>query len=374
MTMQTTNPSVTEMNLTRHCPLVTCGQAVLRGERIATANLPGLGDIHAPFAGRVEHVDPYRVRLAGTSGENPAETANDTVEPAALAPLNGRELLARLRELGADLPAVDGVDNLIINGVDEEPPLASRRTLLAEQAETLRTGLAALEKGYGPLAVALAVPKGSVHPFSGIAGVGIAPAYPSGLDPLVAKAVTGVEGPDRTVVIGLETVFHAGRIMETGLPVLETMVTVGDKARLMELGTPVAEILAMAGEQLRDRDRIVLGGVLRGEAAASPGQGVDRRTRAVNLVRNAAPVAVDAACVGCGECVRRCPARIDPAMITSLAEFGLYDKAAREGVNACFECGLCGYFCIARRPMLQYIRLAKAELAKAQALSEESQS
>jgi electron transport complex protein RnfC len=98
---------------------------------------------------------------------------------------------------------------------------------------------------------------------------------------------------------------------------------------------------------------------------------VDRRTSAVSLVRNPAPVAVDAACVGCGECVRRCPARLDPAMITSHAEFGQYAKAEAEAVDACFECGLCGFFCIARRPMLQYIRLAKRELAKAKAQSGE---
>ena len=30
----------------------------------------------------------------------------------------------------------------------------------------------------------------------------------------------------------------------------------------------------------------------------------------------------------------------------------------------CLECGLCGYVCIARRPVLQYIRLAKRKLAE----------
>ena len=36
-------------------------------------------------------------------------------------------------------------------------------------------------------------------------------------------------------------------------------------------------------------------------------------------------------------------------------------------MEQCLECGLCGYVCIARRPVLQYIRLAKHKLADADA-------
>jgi electron transport complex protein RnfC len=363
MTTQETPAAKAEMNLARHCPLVTCGQEVKRGERIATASAPGRGDIHAPSAGTVEHVDPYRIRIALTEG--------GTVVPEVLDGLSGPELLARLRDLGADVPACDQVDTLIINAMDEEPTLRSRRTLLAEKRDILTAGAEALVRGIVPVDVFLAVPGGVRESLPGMEVKVLSDQYPQALDPLVAKALTGIEMPDNTLVVGLETVFHAGLIMDTGLPVMETMVTVGNSARLITLGTPVGEILTNDGETIRDGDRIVLGGVLRGTAAASPGQGVDRATTAVGLVRNPAPVAVDAACVGCGECVRRCPARLDPSMITSYAEFGQYAKAEAEAVDACFECGLCGYFCIARRPMLQYIRLAKSELAKAAAQSGE---
>lgn len=361
--MQETPPAPAEMTLDRHCPLVACGQEVARGERIATASRPGAGDIHAPFPGTVQHVDPYRIRIARKEGE--------TVPPADLDGLSGPELLARLRELGADIPACDQVDTLIVNGVDEEPGLRSRRTLMAEQLDTLRAGAEALVRGFVPVDAVLAVAGGVRESLPNIAVKVVSDQYPQSLDPLVAKAVTGIEAPDHTLVVGLETVFHAGLVMETGLPVMQTMVTVDNAARLIDLGVPVGEILTTDGGTIRDGDRIVLGGVLRGRAAASPAQGVDRATTGVSLVRNPAPVAVDAACVGCGECVRRCPARLDPAMITSYAEFGQYAKAEAEAVDVCFECGLCGYFCIARRPMLQYIRLAKSELAKAKAQSGE---
>jgi electron transport complex protein RnfC len=187
----------------------------------------------------------------------------------------------------------------------------------------------------------------------------------------VALAATGKEAPEDAMVLGLETLFQVGRIMETGLPAMETMVTCGDRQRLVAVGTPAGAILAESGQKPQDRDRIVLGGVMRGTAASSPRQGVSKKTSAVLLVKNPDSVAMDAPCVGCGQCIQHCPARIDPAMITSYAEFGMYDKAETAHIDACFECGLCGYYCIARRPMLQYIRLAKCELAKAKALAAE---
>jgi len=366
MTMPAT-PSLdmAELTLRRHCPLVACGQTVRRGERIATASVPGAGDIHTPIAGTVTHVDAYRIRVRADG--------DDAVEAVDLAALSGDALYEKLLELGVDLPPCDSVDTLIVNGVDAEQDVLTRSSLLASNPEPLEHGLNTLNALYKPRLATLAVLKGSRIPDYGIQPTEIEHEYPSGLDPLVALAVTGIELPDHTEVIGLETVYHLGRVMQTGLPVLDTPVTVNGRLAIVPLGAPVARVLGEEGITPAEGDRIVLGGFLRGEAAALPTQGVDRSTVAVTLVRNPAPVAEDTACVGCGECVRRCPARLDPSMITSYAEFGLYDKAAQAHVGVCFECGLCGFFCLAHRPMLQYIRLAKSELARAASREEVAQ-
>ena len=71
----------------------------------------------------------------------------------------------------------------------------------------------------------------------------------------------------------------------------------------------------------------------------------------------------DAPCLNCGECVLKCPSRIMPNIISRLSEFGLFEKTIKYGIESCFECGLCTYFCTARRPVLQYILMAKNELA-----------
>ena len=51
----------------------------------------------------------------------------------------------------------------------------------------------------------------------------------------------------------------------------------------------------------------------------------------------------------------------------------LFSIARKYGLDACFECCLCGYYFVGRRPMLQYIRLAKEELS-AMELAEEADS
>lgn len=349
-----------ELTLTRHCPLVACGQTVKRGERLATSSTAGIGDIHTPIAGTVTHVDPFRIRISAREGGE--------VDPTILSTLSGEALYHKLLEFGADLPPLAGVtETLIINGVDAEPGILIRKTLLTSPSESLECGLETVRALYTPRLLVLAVLKGSSHAMEDLPTIGISARYPAGLDPLVALAATGREAPADTVVIGLEKLYHVGRIMETGLPIMETPITVDGESRMVPLGTAVGSILEQAGTAPSDRDRIILGGTLRGRAAASATQGVDRDTSAVALVKSPVPITMDTACVGCGECVRRCPARLDPAMITSFAEFGMFDKAEAEGVQACFECGLCGFFCLAHRPMLQYIRFAKNELALAKA-------
>ena len=39
-----------------------------------------------------------------------------------------------------------------------------------------------------------------------------------------------------------------------------------------------------------------------------------------------------------------------------------HESCRRENIDCCMGCGLCGYVCPARRPVLQYIRLAQAKL------------
>lgn len=366
-------PTRVDMFLGRHCAVVGCGEHVARGQRIARATRPGYGDLHAPVAGNVERVGRFSIRIA-VNGEDGESVRSADIEARMNDGLTGAELLSGLRALGADLPEPDvqGYRMLIVNGLDEEPDVSSRGALLDTQQAVIAKGMRVLGQAYGiadRVLVAAPLQAGfSETDFDGGTVHRLQADYPGTLDPLVALAVTGRENPPGVLVVGVETAFQVGTIAETGLPAAQVMLTVNGENRMVTLGTPVGKVLEAAGLKVSDGDRVVLGGVLRGRAAVSLTQGVDRETAAVLVVPESGqgPVAEDAACVGCGACVRICPARLDPSMLTSYAEFGHYDEAEAKGLDVCFECGLCGYVCIARRPMLQFIRLAKEERSEAE--------
>lgn len=69
------------------------------------------------------------------------------------------------------------------------------------------------------------------------------------------------------------------------------------------------------------------------------------------------------ACIKCGKCVEVCPMNLLPNFIASASEKQRMDLAEKYGAMDCFECGSCTYTCPAKRPLVQWIRIAKGEIA-----------
>ena len=132
----------------------------------------------------------------------------------------------------------------------------------------------------------------------------------------------------------------------------------------MPLGTPVGFLTSESGATVQPGDRVIIGGPLRGMAAVNLEQGVDKDASGLHILRPDDSITVtDNFCLGCGECERHCPARILPGMISRCAEFKQFRRAEAFNIHSCMECGLCAYWGKAGRPLLQYIRLTKYELA-----------
>ncbi len=108
---------------------------------------------------------------------------------------------------------------------------------------------------------------------------------------------------------------------------------------------------------------------MRGESLDKLSRSITRGTPGVFVVEAGTipPMEGHSPCINCGACVMTCPARLSPSILSRTAEFALHDRNIAEHITACLECGLCGYVCIARRPVLQYIRLSKHKLALATA-------
>lgn len=200
--------------------------------------------------------------------------------------------------------------------------------------------------------------------------------YPSTLPAMVMKDHLGKELSPGAIpedagvcFVSPEALVSLARTYETGNPVFDKIVTLIDKAGKKyrvkaTIGTPISKIFSCFNVQINERDRIIIGGPMRGFATYTVHHPVvpDMDTIIVQD-RDVIPELSDNACVNCGECVRICPANVPVNLLVRYLEANLYEEAAdRFDLESCIECGLCGYVCRARIPLYQYIRLGKHEL------------
>jgi len=200
--------------------------------------------------------------------------------------------------------------------------------------------------------------------------------YPSTLPAMVMKDHLGKELspgslPEDAGVcfVSPEALVSLARTYETGRPVFDKIVTLidkgGKKYRVKAtIGTPISKIFSCFNVQINERDRIIIGGPMRGFATYTVHHPVvpDMDTIIVQD-RDVIPELSDNACVNCGECIRVCPANVPVNMLVRYLEANLYEEAAnRFDLESCIECGLCGYVCRARIPLYQYICLGKHQL------------
>ena len=67
-------------------------------------------------------------------------------------------------------------------------------------------------------------------------------------------------------------------------------------------------------------------------------------------------------CIRCGRCADACPMGLEPFLLRKLYAAGDADALEKNAVHDCIECGCCLYSCPANIPLLDNIRLAKAQV------------
>jgi electron transport complex protein RnfC len=307
------------------------------------------------------------------------EPASDS-SPRAFEPIDPEkasrdEILARLREAGIRAgalqltPLADALEHptVVVLATDQEPGVAVAAQALADRAGDVVRACDLLGRAAGARRLLLAVPDGTA---ASVAGTGtrvlpLPPNYPESLAPLVARRA----GDGAAAVVPLETALAAldavaeGRVQASKLVTLVWTGHAPAENLRVALGTRLADVVAACDLEVRERDKLVAGGPMRGFAQYSLDATVDEGVDAIVLTRAEDVIPyTDNPCINCGACIDVCPARLQVQLIGRYSEFGKFDPVRDLGIDACVECGLCATVCTGRRPLMQLIRLAKHQI------------
>ncbi len=334
------------------------------------------GDVFSPIYGEITDVNERSIFIKAVP---PAEDAPlMDVEPVDLLAqdLQGEELRLTLKKMGLNTKSL-GKDckTLIVNGLNPDPGVTWAEPILLTHGRTFKAGIELLKRLMRAEELILAVPHGLQFTYEGLKIVHVPANYPASIAEIVIKNVTGKENPPDVACVSLHNVWSLGRIGATGLPLTETVLTVGNYNTwtnfIVKEGSHVGELISHAGITIKEGDTLLRGGPLRGESLDTLDRSVTKGTHGVFVVESSAVPQIEghSPCINCGACVLVCPARLTPSMLSRYAEFALHDRCRKEHIFSCLDCGLCGYVCVARRPVLQYIRLSKHILLQEEALA-----
>ena len=378
---------------------IKVGNPVKTGQRLTWDDQPGpavLSTVTGTIQKVEAHIGDYGKKYTAiTIAQQGEEALDDQFESAAqnLTPqvlsdfLSGAPGAAPLEKLlDEDKP----IDTLIIYGGDTDLLVETNLYILKSQTAAVNQGIKALKEATGIENVVVAVPAESFQNFDGhfSADVKAVPAAYPGAQPLmILYHLTGkMLDQGQTfedmgmLFIRAEAVASIGKAVDTGRIPREKILTIvdrtGEKTIVSALlGTPVEEIFNKLNITTLEGDRIIVGGPMTGTAIYSEQQPVSADCDAIMVQDNKQIVlSGDDPCINCGECIRICPTNVPVNLLIRFLEANQYQEAADlYDLYSCVECGLCSFVCPARIPILQYIKLAKFELARAIPAEEENE-
>ncbi|NOZ20663.1 MAG: 4Fe-4S dicluster domain-containing protein [Planctomycetes bacterium] len=352
---------------------VGVGDRVKTGQRLAP-------DLVSPATGTVTKTDPF----LGIDGERLTSLSIDVSEKNEMADglkaitnpaqHSRGELVAALSALGFPTDWDGDIEIAVVSGLDADPVQTINQQVLRDNANRLEEAVALLRALTGLDRVALAVTKPlrslveKVSPDAIDIRI-VAPLYPNGL-PQVLLQKTAPKAR-KGLVVASEQMFAMTEALRTGTPRQEKLLTLAVpsmglcKNLRVRIGTPIGDVLQKYEIDISETSKIVLGGAMRGAACTSTDFAVTPVTDSIYVQDGSSVVEYENnPCLNCGKCSAACPMDLQVNLICRYSEFGIFEECRDLHVGACIDCGLCAYVCMARRPLVHYLKLARSEIAK----------
>lgn len=389
--------------------LVKAGDTVLKGQPLTLADNSMAVPVHAPTSGTVLAITPHTGAHPSALPELTLVLAPDGKEqwrerePLTLVSCDNMTLLNRIQESGiagmggAGFPTHlktgvnQPVDYLIINAVECEPYITADDLLMQEAATTIVKGIDILCQLLNPKAVLIGIEDDK--PIAAAAMMAacsqrehyyvrtVPTKYPSGGEKQLIQLLTNKEVPNgrRPVDIGIVmqnvgTAFAIAQAVLDDHPLLSRIVTVaGDTLNqpqnvLALIGTPVSSLLDFCGFQSEPKQRVIMGGPMMGFTLADLSVPVVKTTNCIlaPTAEELPAASNEMDCIRCSSCADACPASLLPQQLLWYSKAKDSEKLAEYNLADCIECGACAYVCPSEIPLVQYYRVAKAELREQQ--------
>jgi electron transport complex protein RnfC len=272
------------------------------------------------------------------------------------------------------------IETIVICGVDRDLLVTANQHTVAKESKAVKRGVQILKKVTGIENIIITSPENLMQD-AGLSGAEVRvvnSVYPASLPQLIMRDLLGRVVPagksceDLGVAfISAEAVASLGKAFNEGrIPVYKrfNLVKKDGASALVSarIGTPIRDIFTVFDISVDEKDRIIFGGPMTGEAIYSEDHPIQPDTDAVMIQDHKSLALVsDYPCINCSECISICPAKIPVNMLVRFLEVGKYQEAVDEyDLYSCIECGLCSFVCVSRIPILQYIKLAKYELGR----------
>lgn len=384
-------------------PIVRQGDAVLRGQVIASSTNVLAPPVHAASSGIVKAIAARPIAhpsglsdsciIIETDGLDNVIDSDPCVDYRIKTPA---ELRTKIHQAGivglggAAFPTATklqapGVDCLIINGAECEPYISCDESLMQSYAQHIVQGvlvlqyilqathcIIALEEN---MPVARQALKKATEQLA-IQVLTVPAIYPTGGEKQLIQVLTGITVPAQSLPAehgilcqNVATAYAVYQAICLGIPLTERIITLTGKGFAQahnfraRIGTPIKHLVAQAGGYTANVQRLIMGGPMMGIALNTDDIAVTKATNCI-LAMNAAELNNNPAplpCIRCGDCATVCPVGILPQQLYWYSRSQQLDQCLDYQLLDCIECACCDIVCPSHIPLVQMFRAAKGE-------------
>jgi electron transport complex protein RnfC len=285
-------------------------------------------------------------------------------------------------------PKAARVEVALINGAECEPYLTTDHRSMVEFPERVHLGIRVMLRALGVTRAVIGIERNKPDAIAAIRAV--APAdlditvlpltvkYPQGAEKMLIRAVLGREVPSGQLPVDVGVVVQnvgsaatIGEVFETGLPLVERIVTVTGRGvkrpanLLVPIGTKLTDVLEYCGGLSADAAEILFGGPMMGVPVANMNTPLLKGTTGiVVLAESEVRDQQSYPCIHCGYCIDACPMFLDPQHLGNLALAGRYEDMSAQHLADCMLCGSCAYVCPSNIPLSQLFQTSKAAIKR----------